>query len=228
MRFRRKLAFILIVIIIMVILSFILLNLTVKKISPTIMEYSKAQVKKVATTIINRSINDDVLDDVNLDELFIIDKSSNEEIVNVLIDPSIVNRTLSKVSDAVENSLRRIEAMDKDLMREYKIEEDCFYVPSGIIFNTPLLNNLGPKIPIKLKMIGSVLNGIDTEIKEYGINNSLITLSLEISVELQVILPISSENISITNYVPLVIKLVQGKVPTYFGDSLYYNKKSST
>ena len=71
-----------------------------------------------------------------------------------------------------------------------------------------------------LKIIGNVTSGIKTDVKEYGINNSLITISSEITVEMMVILPFSSDYVSITNLVPISIKIIQGKVPEFYGGSL--------
>lgn len=218
-RFVHKLSFLLIIILIIVIVSFITLKILVKKVSPTIMEYSKSQMKKVASTLINKAITNDILEEMNLEELFIVDKSNNEEIINIMIDPSIINKAASRATDAVEDGLKRIELKDKTVLDDFNINENYFYVPIGVLFNSPFLNNIGPKIPINLKMVGNVTSGIVSEVEEYGINNSLITISLEISVEIKVILPLISDYVSITNYVPLAIKLIQGKVPVYYGGS---------
>ena len=64
--------------------------------------------------------------------------------------------------------------------------------------------------------------------KEYGINNSLITVSMEVSVEIQVVLPLTTDYISITNYIPLAIKLIQGKVPIYYGDGIVLNNEKGS
>ena len=69
-------------------------------------------------------------------------------------------------------------------------------------------------------MIGNVTSGIKTEVKEYGINNSLITVSVEINIEVMVILPFSSDYVNVTNQVPIAIKLIQGKVPNVYGGSI--------
>ena len=90
----------------------------------------------------------------------------------------------------------------------------------GVIFHNTVLNGVGPKIPISLKMIGNVTSGIKTDVKEYGINNSLITISVNIQVELMVLLPFSSDFVSVSNTVPIAIKLVQGKVPEFYGGNL--------
>lgn len=225
---KKKSGLLLIVIFIIFICSFLLLKILFDNVTPTIMEYSKSQMKKIASTLINKAITNDILEEMNLDELFIIDKSNNEEIITIMLDPSIVNKAVSKASDAVEDSLKKVENHDLDVLEKFNINENYFYVPTGIIFSIPFLNNLGPKIPIKLKMVGNVTSGIVTEVEEYGINNSLINISMEISVEIQVVLPIATEYVSITNYIPIAIKLIQGKVPVYYGDGFVLdNEKGS-
>lgn len=225
---KKKSGLLLIIIFIIFICSFLLLKVLFDSVTPTIMEYSKSQMKKIASTLINKAITNDILEEMNLDELFIIDKSNNEEIITIMLDPSIVNKAVSKASDAVEDSLKKVENHDLDVLEKFNINENYFYVPTGIIFSIPFLNNLGPKIPIKLKMVGNVTSGIVTEVEEYGINNSLINISMEISVEIQVVLPIATEYVSITNYIPIAIKLIQGKVPVYYGDGFVLdNEKGS-
>lgn len=209
-------------------IAFIILKTIIDNVSPVIMEYSKSEMKKVAATLINKAITNDILEEMNLDELFIIDKSNDEEIITVMLDPSIVNRAASRATDAVEDNLKRVEMYDESVLNDFNINENCFYVPTGIIFNSPFLNNIGPKIPIRLKMVGNVTSGIVTEVKEYGINNSLITVSMEVSVEIQVVLPLTTDYISITNYIPLAIKLIQGKVPIYYGDGIVLNNEKGS
>lgn len=224
----HKLGFIILILLIIILVSIYILKILFTKVSPVIMEYSKSEMKKVASTLINKAITNDILEEMNLEELFIIDKSNNEEIVTIMLDPSIVNKAVSRATDAVEDNLKRIELKEAGVLNEFNINENCFYVPIGIVFNTPFLNNIGPKIPIKLKMVGNVTSGIVTDVEEYGINNSLITISMEISVEIQVILPLISDYINITNYVPIAIKLIQGKVPVYYGEGFVSGLKKES
>ena len=93
-------------------------------------------------------------------------------------------------------------------------------MPIGIVFKNTLLSSIGPKIPINLKIVGNVTSGIKTEVKEYGINNSLITFYSSVTVEMMVTLPFSSDYISITNLVPISIKLIHGKVPEFYGGKM--------
>lgn len=185
------------------------------------MDYGISEMKRVTSVIINRSVNSDLLNNIDMDKLFIVTRGSNDEVVTVTLDSIIVNKITDDISDACEDNLRLVEEEKYSLLKKkFNIGEEYFYVPSGVIFHNTILSNIGPKIPISLKMIGNVTSGINTEVKEYGINNSLITISVEIKVEIMVILPFSSEYVSITNYVPIAIKLIQGKVPQFYGGSL--------
>lgn len=217
---KKKISLLLVIIFIILIISFFIVNYIDKKISPIIMDYSKSEIKKIASIIINRSIRDNLLDDGILDELFIVGKDNNE-ITSVTLDSVIVNKITNRISDACEDNLRLIEKGEYNKLRdEFNLGKEYFLVPSGVIFTNSILSNIGPKIPINLKIIGNVTSGIKADVKEYGINNSLITISVEISVELMVILPLSSDYVSITNYVPIMVKLVQGEVPDIYGGSL--------
>ena len=217
---KKKMRIFSIIIILIFILSIIILKIVNDKISPLVMEYSISEMKRITSIIINRSINSDMLNKEDMDKLFVINKEDNE-IMTLSLDSIIVNKITDIISDECEDNLRLMEEGRYDLLKEkFNIGEEYFYVPSGIIFKNTLFSSIGPKIPINLKIVGSVTSGIKTDVKEYGINNSLITISSEITVEMMVILPFSSDYVSITNLVPISIKLIHGKVPQIYGGSL--------
>ena len=218
---KRKFIFLIITLIIVIIVAIISVKLIIDKISPTVMEYSISEMKRIISIIINRSINSSILDKNDMNNLFIINRENTDDVMTISLDSIIVNKITDNISDICEDNLRMVEeGRFEELKKKFNIGEEYFFVPSGIIFKNTLLNSIGPKIPINLKMIGNVTSGINTDVKEYGINNSLITISVEITVELMVILPFSSDYVSITNYVPISIKLIQGKVPQIYGGNL--------
>lgn len=225
---KRKIKILFIILILIILLSFTILKLITKNISPIMMEYSKSKVKRLASLVINKGVTDDVLNIINTQELFIVDKSNNEEIVTITLDPLMVNRIESSATDKVESILSLLEKNDQELLAKYNINSEYFVIPSGMVFNSGLMANVGPLIPIKMRLIGNVTSKVTTSLKEYGINNSLITVSVNITVELKVILPLTIDSISITNSVPVAIKLIQGKVPNYYGSSLYIDKEKES
>ena len=224
---KKKVSILIIILMVIITISFIIIKVINDKVTPLVMNYSISQMKRVTSIIINRSINSDLLNKVDMNNLFIVNSGSNDEVISVSLDSVIVNRITDEISDQCEDNLRLIEEEKYDLLKnKFNIGEEYFFVPSGILFKNTLLSSIGPKIPINLKMMGNVTSGIKTEVKEYGINNSLITISVEITVEMMVVLPFSSDYVSITNYVPISIKLIQGKVPEFYGGLI--NKKGTS
>ena len=208
-------------ILIIIIIAVLIINYIDKKISPVIMKYSIGEMKRVVSTIINRSVIDNTFNDIDINDLFIITRNSNEEVITMTLDSRIANIITNRITDTCEDNLRKVEEGKYDeIKKEFNIGEEYFFVPSGLFLGNGLLNNIGPKIPISFKMIGNVNGEIETDVKEYGINNSVINISVEIKVELMVILPLGSEFISISNNIPLAIKLIQGKVPNIYGGNL--------
>ncbi len=97
-------------------------------------------------------------------------------------------------------------------------------MPSGIVTNNALLSNLGPKIPVKFELVGDVISNIDTKITNYGINNAMIEISVNVQLNEQIILPFISKRISYTTNIPIAIKLIQGTIPNYYFNGM--NKSS--
>lgn len=223
---KKKFGILLITLLIIIIFSMLVIRVINKNVTPTVMEYSKSEIKRIASIIINKSINDEIIELIDVDKLFIVDKSNGDEIITVTLDSGVVNTITNAISDACENNLRLVEERRFSELKDFNINEQYFYVPSGVAFNNTFFNSLGPLIPIKLKIIGNVTSGLETDVKDYGINNSLITVSIEVKVELMVILPLSTDYVSITNYVPIAVKMIQGKVPEYYGGNLSIQKET--
>lgn len=180
---------------------------------PIYINYSESEMKRVVTTVINKTINDIEIND----DLFIV--KNNDDIKIVDYDPKVLNKIISSISNNVYDNLKLIEKMDLDTLNKFNLDKSIFYVPSGIVFNSIVLNNLGPKIPVKLEIIESVNPNIETKVTEYGINNSLIEVNIKVNACVRMILPLSSRDIEITVIVPLTVKIIQGSIPEYyFGD----------
>ena len=205
------------VLLLIIIISFILINLLNKSVSPYYMNYAEYEMKRVVTTVINKTVNE-----INFDDnLFLVSNDNSGTIVDY--DPMIMNRIISNISNNVYDNLKLIENGDKELLKRYNIDSSIFYVPSGIIFNSLMLNNLGPKIPIKLELIESVNPNIETKVTEYGINNSLIEVSIKVTTTVRTILPLSTKDMEISVIVPLTVKIIQGNIPEYYFGSFRKN-----
>lgn len=228
---KRKWLKLLITFILLIIFTFIILVFLSNKVMPFYMNYSEAEMKRVVTTVINKSVTEEVTNQLEVDSLFVL-KKENDNTIIVDFDPVIVNRVMSKISDVVYNNLKLISKKDKLTLEKYNLDESYFYIPSGIIFNTTMLNNIGPRIPINLEIISSVNPNLKTEVTEYGINNSLIEVYIHVIVDVKMILPMYSNTMQIVVVVPLAVKLIQGEVPKYYqrgyaSSTLFFDEKST-
>lgn len=228
---KRKWLKLLITFILLIIFTFIILVFLSNKVMPFYMNYSEAEMKRVVTTVINKSVTEEVTNQLEVDSLFVL-KKENDNTIIVDFDPIIVNRVMSKISDVVYNNLKLISKKDKLTLEKYNLDESYFYIPSGIIFNTTMLNNIGPRIPINLEIISSVNPNLKTEVTEYGINNSLIEVYINVIVDVKMILPMYSNTMQIVVVVPLAVKLIQGEVPKYYqrgytSSTLFFDEKST-
>ena len=212
---KRKWLKLLITFILLIIFTFIILVFLSNKVIPFYMNYSEAEMKRVVTTVINKSVTEEVTNQLEVDSFFVL-KKENDNTIIVDFDPVIVNRVMSKISDVVYNNLKLISKKDKLTLEKYNLDESYFYIPSGIIFNTTMLNNVGPRIPINLEIISSVNPNLKTEVTEYGINNSLIEVYIHVIVDVKMILPMYSNTMQIVVVLPLAVKLIQGEVPKYY------------
>lgn len=208
-----------------------------RKVTPILTQYAETEIKKLSNLIINRAISKQMTEELNFDNLFLIDKNSAGEINTIDFNPTIVNKVLSTCTATVQLNLKYVEQGKLDqidipsaLLTEYKndkVKEGVIYeIPSGVVFGNTLLANLGPKIPVRLNLVGDIESNIHTKITDYGINNALVEVFVTMRVNEQVILPFSSKVIGVETDIPVAIKLISGKIPdSYFGNM---NKTSST
>ena len=143
---KKKINYIIIIFIIILVLAFIIVKLISDKISPVVMDYSISEMKRITSIIINRSINSDILNKIDMNSLFIITKK-DDDVMTISLDSIIVNKITDDISDACEDNLRLIEEGKYDeLKKKFNIGEEYFYVPSGIFTKNTLLDLRYPLI----------------------------------------------------------------------------------
>lgn len=229
-----KINIIIILIIALIITIILVFRIIHKRISPTLMEYAELQAGKIATYVIRQSVSKKVTDKISPDDLFIITKDSNGNMKTIDFNPMKVNQLLSKITESVNDCLTDLEAAQLDKIKiPIPVSESIttskeerglvFEIPSGIIFKNSFLSNLGPKIPVKLTLVGDIDSDIKTKVTDYGINNAFIEVSVYVHVVEQVILPISTKRIEVEMNIPIAIKMIQGNIPEYYLNGIQSN-----
>lgn len=225
-KFRNRIMLVLFITIMFLIVGFKSLN---KKVTPILMTYAKEETYKLATIIINDAISKKVVNELTLDNLFLITKDDNGEIVSIDFNSIIVNKVLTTTTSAVIQNLKYIEQgriteldLSDNIIVEYDeklLKKGIFYeIPLGVVFENSFLSNLGPKIPVKMNLIGSIISGVETKVTNYGINNALVEVYIHLQASIQVVLPLISDRIKVETDIPVAIKLIRGKIPEYYAN----------
>ena len=158
-------------------------------------------------------------------DIYDIVKDDTNEIKNIIYDSGIINDLLNSITDRVYEMFNMLEYDDlgKINIRENILSSKAnnkdgivLEVPSGVIFDNYLLSSLGPKIPVKISLTGEFESFISSEVVEYGINNALITIYINVKVSEQITLPFISDKVVVENKIPIFMSLVNGTIPNYY------------
>lgn len=209
-----KLKILLIFFLLLLVTFLIIIQKPIEYVSYFFLNYASIAATKEISSIINEESSSEKFTKISYDDLFYVSKNSSNEIEMIDYNLLVVNEILDEITLDIQNKLKEKE------------EKEFLKIPFGIITNNPFFNNMGPIIPAKLKLISSIQTNINTKLTGYGINNSLIEISVNIKVQAKVILPVISKDIIVTNEVPLSYKIINGKIPEYYGGIL--SKNSST
>lgn len=196
-----------IVICIIIVIGYIVFT-SYKNVSYYYLNYSEKKAKDIIDVAMGKGITNSSLKIINSKDLYRVTKNDKNEITMIDYDSYLVNLFLKDISNNISIAL---DEEEKDI---------AFYVPMGTIFKNPLLNSKGPKLPVRIEMLGSVNTNIETKVKDYGINNSLIEMYIHVVVKEKVMLPVISSDIKIENNFPISYKIIAGKVPNYYGNGI--------
>lgn len=216
------------VIIICIVISLLVLNIFSNKVIPIFMSYASSELKVISATLINKVVSSNISNLEDVDELVIITKSSDDEIQMIDFNPTILNKILNSTTEYLLSNLKSVENGAENLFSSNidvsKYSSGIIYqIPIGVVFDNVFLSNLGPKIPVKFNVVGDVSANIKTSIKEYGINNALIEVYIDVSVTEKIIVPFMSDVINVSVSVPVSLKLIQGNIPIYYGSGFTKN-----
>ena len=227
-----KLNLILLSFILMIVLAFSLIGYINRRVSPFLLVYAEEEVKKISGIVMNEVVIDYTKkNNINTNTIFTIVKNSNNEINMVDLDSKFITSFLTQITKDIYENLRALETGKlKDLTIPEKSFTDYDYskLKRGIIYEIPItsflnntfLSNLGPRVPVRFAVTGNVSGHLETQVKAYGINNAIVEILLKVEVMELVNLPFSYKKISFVSSIPISIRMIQGKVPTYYNGNI--------
>lgn len=223
-KLRDRISIIIMLVCITILIIFKIIN---QKIMPILVNYAEIETERIAMAVINKSILKYTTNE-GLEDLIITNTNENNEIVSVDFNAVNVNNILYSITNSIEQDLilldkGKFDELNIPISNVYEksdISGIVYYIPFGVVTGASIIADIGPKIPVKNKIVGSVYSNIKTEVIEYGINNAMIKIYIEVEVNEQVILPFTSKKVNVKSELPVFIKLVQGKIPSVYGGIL--------
>lgn len=139
------------------------------------------------------------------EELYTIEKDSAGNIVIIRSNVVPINNMISDLTEAIQN-------------RFNEMEETVIKIPIGNLFGTYYFSGVGPSIPAKVAMTGTLDTEVKSEFIAKGINQTLHRIYVNFECYVQIITPIKNFKKKITNQVIIAEHVIVGNIP----DS-YYN-----
>ena len=228
-----KIHFIVITFLVVIVGTFITLYFLSSKITPILLETAEVEIRKISLAIINKSISPALNDKINSDELFHTQISSDGSIQTIDFNSIVVNQILDSATTLIHKNMKlleegKIEEIGSDFGLQYSDLEHLrkgivANIPIGIIYNNPLLSNLGPKIPIRIRYMGNLDGNITTKVNQYGINNALVEIGIHLEMTAMILLPFPSGVRKMTWDIPVIVKIIQGNIPNYYSNGFNTN-----
>lgn len=195
-------------------------------IGPGLIKSASLEVNRVTSIIINNGVRKYLS---NNSELEIVDIIRNGEKIEVIrYNTENVNKISMDISNSIEQDINYLIMGDLEKI-DFSLSKitDSYYeaidnglvlgVSIGNITGNSFLANVGPRIPLKLELVSNVNVNIENKITEYGMNNALMEIFIEITVSPVIVMPFVSEEITVVNRIPIVTEIIQGDIPdSYF------------
>ena len=190
------------------------------KASPKLIDIASVKLNNYNNELIMKFITADVLTKNSLNDIIDLVKNNKDEIVAINYNMDLTYGILKNVSENLEQGLN--SNFSKYLSNESSNVENgiIMYYPLGIATDNVFINNLGPKVPVKISFLTSLVTGIKTDVSNYGINNVKMSIYVNVDVTNNIIVPLVSKSVTNHYEVLLASKIVMGSVPSYMGNIL--------
>lgn len=210
-KFSRYISRGIIIIIISLVCSFFIIDYFAEKSNEILLPMAESKTRKVVAMVINSATDDVVISN----DLYVINKNSDDVINMVSYNSFEATKLINEITRNIEEMIMDVENGELDYYgNKNNIEGGVIAeIPFFVIFGNSMLANIGPKIKLRLNILGDITSNIETEVKPYGINNAYVEMRVSLTVTARIILPFVSEKVVISNLIPLSVNIVQGSVP---------------
>ena len=197
-RFFRKL---LRIIVFAVIIGTLLLVLFRTKFHGTIRSLAETQVKNTTSDLINDAIDEQIdTGNIQYDRIVYFEKDLNGKITALKTNMSEVNRLKTSILNIINDEILAMDTTDLG-------------IPIGSLVLPEVLSGRGPHIPVQILSISNSDASFESHFTEAGINQTLQKLTMNISVDVAILVLGRTENFTVSSEVVVAETIIVGQVP---------------
>ena len=208
MRRRRKLKFLLFLTAILAVWAFLGLR---SRLWPVARDLARTQVINTASDLINDAILEQIMEgQIQYDRIVYFEKDLNGRITALKTNMAEVNRLKTETLNIIND---QILAEDSDHLG----------VPVGSLILPEFFSGQGPQIPVRILAIRNSDANFHSDFSEAGINQTLQQLSMDVLVDVTVLVLGQTETFSVSSQMVVAETIIVGDVPaTYFQTGASY------
>lgn len=197
-----------------IIIGFAILGIIIWKVgsgyfSKAVDVYTVSKVRNYAEALIAESIEEELLKELEDADLFIENYDSNGNVSYAYVNSLKINRIRNNVVLYTDQAISKINA---------HTDFDKIEIPLGYFFGVRYFLADSIKIPIELEVIGNQDVELKMETISKGINTTIVEIYLDISLEIQVVIPLQNKVTVTSTKIPLAMEIMNNEVPYFLGD----------
>lgn len=173
-------------------------------------EKANLYLEKEITNTISNVISDAISQSNILNEsskLLILKENPEGKISSIYIDSVKTNKIIASMNEIIYQLLQ--DGILEESIKDIKL-------PLGMLTSKALFTNIGPYLRIEVLPVTSYKTDLETNLVNYGINNSLFEIYLKLKIEVETIIPLRQTKIDYESKLLLASTIIQGEVPYYY------------
>ena len=179
-----------------------------------IRDLAETQVKNTTSDLTNDAIAKQIADGIiQYDRIVYFEKDLNGRITALKTNMSEVNRLKTDILNIINDEILALDTSD-------------IGIPLGSLFLPELLSGKGPAIPVHILSIRNSDAAFVSDFQQAGINQTLHQLTMEVSVDVAVLVLGDTSGFTVTSEVVVAETVIVGDVPdTFLQTGGYYGSE---
>lgn len=197
---RHKLGGIIILSVIMAMITAFLYIFSVS-LRPALIRVSQAYAKNVVSQVIDDEVKKVMLEEFfSYDKIVVISRDKDGKVTSVSANSTLINRFTNDLGISIGDELDKISRVKRK-------------IPLSSVFGSDLFSGLGPRITVRFVPISVTNADISHTFEEAGINQTIHTVNLTVTVDMEVLIPMAGSTLHINSGMPIAQTLIVGSVP---------------